>query len=94
MWDSPCLKKAALRFSELLDNTDSAAVSEYYRRSPFPPGDRNPLFAHQYRFLVNDIRDVLFALMHGRVNSIQAAATILKRWKKLAQYKTLSGNRI
>ncbi len=88
MWDSPCLKKAALRFSELLDNTDSAAVSEYYRRSPFPPGDRNPLFSRQYRFLVNDIRDVLYALMHGRVNSKQAAATILKRWRKLPENKT------
>ncbi|NMA42663.1 MAG: extracellular solute-binding protein [Oligosphaeraceae bacterium] len=87
MWDSPCLKKVALRFSELLDNTDSTAISEYYHRSPFPPGERDLLFSRQYHFLVHDIRDILYALMHGRVNSKRAAATILKRWRKLPENK-------
>ncbi len=81
MWDSPCLKKAVTLFSGLFENTDSENIYEYLRRSPFS-GPRNQLFSRQYNFLVYDIRDVLYALMHGRLNSKQAAETILKRWRE------------
>lgn len=83
MWDSPCLKKAANLFSGLFENTRPEDICEYLRRSPFPPGRRSQLYSRQYSFLVYDIRDVLYALMHGRLKSKQAAETILKRWRNM-----------
>jgi len=87
MWDSPCLKKTTGLFSSLLDCTSHKNVSEYFKRSPFPFEKNSSAYVKQCDFMTYEIRDILYALMDGRVKSKQATEIILKRWNKYSRAK-------
>jgi DNA-binding transcriptional regulator YhcF (GntR family) len=84
-WSSPCLKKSAKLFSQILDGVDDECISKYFERTPFAYDGCNLSYSKQHCFMVLKIRDVLYGLMHGKLKSKQAAEIILKRWNKYSK---------
>lgn len=82
MYSPPCLKKSTKLFSKKLDNTNDQHIANYLKQSSFFAGKDDPPHCKQYNFMVFKIRDILYALMHGRLKSKQAAGIILKRWNQ------------
>ena len=83
LWDSTCLKKSAKLFSKLFEDTNDQYITEYLKRSPIVSDVQNHDYMQKQHFMIHDLRDILYALMNGKLKSEQAAKIAVKRWKKL-----------
>jgi ABC-type glycerol-3-phosphate transport system substrate-binding protein len=86
LWDSTCLKKSAKLFSKLFENTNDQYITEYLKRSPIVSDVQNHDYMQKQHFMIHDLRDILYALMNGKLKSEQAAKIAVKRWKKLKKH--------